>query len=808
MRSAPPGPIPYERLHAPAAGGPLPPELEETLDLTRYLAALRRRWFLIAACVVIAALFALARYKLTTKEYQATAVIQIERKQLSLLALGQAGWLENWWNLEYYPTQYRLLRSRVMAERVVQHLRLWEHPELAPREANPVFSDGAGAADAAGTSEAQLARLAGRIRAGLEVKPIRDTQLVDLVYRSTSPELAARIANAYAEVFIAWGIEDRTATAGQASSFLSSQIETLRHEIEERQKLLNAFTSSSEFALDPAGEALLERRQTLEQQYNRVVGERIRKEAAYREVLNLPPETVANASSEGQVSELRSELFLLESDYKSKLDTFTPEWPVMVELQKSIGEKRDQLERLIQEAYQEAKDRSYAEFQRARREETSLEEELRKLSADVRLQNSTALEYNNMVTYIDTRKELLEELLKRQSETEVQTRLQTTTGSNVRIVDRAVVPGAHFRPSLERSLPAAILLGLALGVAGVLLLEFMDRTVKSPEELEAIFGLPTLTVIPDISRGRGSGGRYGYRQGAYGYGYGYGDGDGDGNGESTSEGRPKGRPAAGGWAGRGRTPGGQTPGDRTPEGRADGSETRIELVPHRRPRLAVSEAYRSLRTALLLSSAGDLKIVAITSAEPGEGKTVTTCNLAVVMAQLGRRVLVLDADLRRPRMHRIFETSNRLGLVSHLTGKIGLDEICFPTGIDHLSVCPAGPIPPNPSELLASDRMQELLSRVRSRFDFVAVDTPPALPVADAVILGAHIDGMVVCARTGVLLREDAKACRDRLRYADLKIFGLVLNRYRDGAGRYGKRYRYYDAYEEPEPADKSPSAA
>ena len=234
----------------------------------------------------------------------------------------------------------------------------------------------------------------------------------------------------------------------------------------------------------------------------------------------------------------------------------------------------------------------------------------------------------------------------------------------------------------------------------------------------------------------------------------------------------------------------------------------IELVPHRNPRLAVSEAYRSLRTALLLSSAEDLKTVAVTSAEPGEGKTATTCNLAVVMAQLGRRVLVVDADLRRPRMHKIFHLPNRRGLVSHLTGNLDLDEICFATEVENLSICPAGPIPPNPSELLASDRMRELLTLMRSRFDFVLIDTPPALPVADAVILGAYVDGMVVCARAGVLVREDAKACRDRLRYADLKIFGLVLNRYSDSAGRYGKRYQYYDAYGETEPGDASSTAA
>lgn len=143
------------------------------------------------------------------------------------------------------------------------------------------------------------------------------------------------------------------------------------------------------------------------------------------------------------------------------------------------------------------------------------------------------------------------------------------------------------------------------------------------------------------------------------------------------------------------------------------------MLPHSNPRLAVCEAYRSLRTTLLLSSTSDLKIVAITSAEPGEGKTATTCNLAVVMAQLGRRILVLDADLRRPRMHQILKVSNHFGLVNYLTGKPTLEEILAPTQVEGLFLCPSGPIPPNPSELLASDRMREFLALVRSCFDFV-----------------------------------------------------------------------------------------
>lgn len=189
MRST--GVVRYEGFQkAPPIESPIPSDLEEAIDLTKYLDALRRRWLLLAATLLIAVSYGVTQYSLTVKQYQATAAIQIERKRLSLIALGQAGWLEDWWNMEYYPTQYRLLRSRVMAERVVQHLRLWENPEFTPRQASLLASAPAQSQE---TSATELANIAGRIQGGLDIRPIKETQLVELSYRSRSPELAAKI---------------------------------------------------------------------------------------------------------------------------------------------------------------------------------------------------------------------------------------------------------------------------------------------------------------------------------------------------------------------------------------------------------------------------------------------------------------------------------------------------------------------------------------------------------------------------------------------------------------------------------------
>jgi capsular exopolysaccharide synthesis family protein len=406
-------------------------------------------------------------------------------------------------------------------------------------------------------------------------------------------------------------------------------------------------------------------------------------------------------------------------------------------------------------------------------------------------QNSTAVEYTNLKVEVQTRRDLLDELMRKQSETEVAVRLQDTRQSNIRIIDKALVPGGPYQPSMRKDFSYGLLLGLLFGVACAILVEFLDRTVKNPEEIERKLGLPTLAVIQDLSE---SGKTYGYS--AYGYGYG------ESEGEKVAARAAK--PAAVGWREK-RNEKKKGPAPATAPGQ-------IELVPHERPRTLFSESYRSLRTALLLSSARELKAIAVTSAVAGEGKTATASNLAVVLAQLGRQVLIVDCDLRKPRLHEVFRVSNRTGLVNQLTATGDPDAVFLPTEVPNLWVTPSGPIPPNPSELLASDRMREWLRAVRARFDFVVLDTPPALAVTDATIVGLLADGVVLTLRSGKVTREEARLCRDRLRQAGIKILGAVLNRYRSLQTGLGKRYRYYESYgaeeSEPKKAGKAGSAA
>jgi capsular exopolysaccharide synthesis family protein len=472
---------------------------------------------------------------------------------------------------------------------------------------------------------------------------------------------------------------------------------------------------------------------------------------------------------------LRTQQIQREQQYQTKLKTFKPEWPEMVALKTEIDEGRQHVDSIIREMVQKARSSALADFQTVQRQEQSLSDELERIKKEAIDQSSSAVQFTNLKVEIETRRELLDELMRRQSETEVAVRLQDTRESNVRIIDQALVPSGPFRPSLRKDLTYGLLFGLLLGIGAALLIELLDRTVKTPEEVERRFGLAILAVIQDIAD---VGKTYGYSA----YGYGYGDPpSGEHPRVRPGKGKTKGKAASGGWLEKKkRTPGGAP---------------QIELAPHERPRTLISESYRSLRTALLLSSARELKLVAVTSAMAGEGKTATATNLAVVLAQLGRPVLIMDCDLRKPRLHQVFKVSNRIGLVNQLTGTADLDTVIVPTEVPNLWVLPSGPMPPNPSELLASERLRELLRTLRGRFDYVVIDTPPALAVTDATLVGALADGVVLTLRSQKVNREEARLVRDRLRQADIKILGAVLNRYRALQAGVARGYRYAEAY-------------
>lgn len=716
-----------------------------------YARLLLGRWKLIGAVIGLCLGLAVLNYLLSPKLFRASTVLQIEQRSLAAASSSRNPWLDQWASMKYLPTQYRLLQSRGLAELVVQRLRLAEDPAFVGRAASNAAASGA---VTAADDERHLAALANRLVSGLHVEPIEGTELVEISWVGSDAKLAARVADGFAQTFIEWGAMSRAHSVGEASRYLEQQIEDLKAQIQQKEEQLQQYGRSTDIVgADPGTNVALQRLNRLNQQYSEAQSGALASEQRYRELQSTPAATLAGDA--GPVAALEEEIRRLESDYEAKLQTYKPDWPEMVELKGQLEDTRRRLQQAVDRAAAEVRQEAYAEWQAALGTVSRIERQQEQARAETLDVNLEMGEYYNLESEIAARRQMLNDLMARLSEAGVTANLGETGPSNVRVVDAALVPPAPFRPSLRRNVGMGLAVGLVLGVGLVLALYFLDRTVKSADELQSLLGFPVLAVIPEVA---GSAPR------TYG-------------GARRSQRQRASEPAA----------------------------VDVELLPERHPRYAVAEAYRSLRTALMLSTADRLQVVTITSAEAGEGKTTTAVNLAVVMAQLGRRVLLVDADLRKPRVHRVFKLSNRCGLVSYLTGSAEPETAIQNSEIAGLQVCSSGPTPPNPSELLASERMGRFLEAMRGKFDFVIVDSPPVLAVSDAILPGSRSDGVVLCFRANTVHREAVTECRDRLTLADVKILGAVFNRQREtGAGYYRSAYHYYQSYAEPSEADSA----
>ena len=437
----------------------------------------------------------------------------------------------------------------------------------------------------------------------------------------------------------------------------------------------------------------------------------------------------------------------------------------MLALKGQIEAARQNLEVAKHEALPKAREVAKADYQTALRREESLREALQRQRGEAMTLSRDAVEYNNLRVEVETQRALVDNLLKREAEMQVLLRLQGERLSNVRIVETALPPTAPFRPSYPKNGLLGLLAGLAAGVGLAMTMDSLDRSLRSPEQVLKYLRLPVLGVIPPARAALDA---------RYGYGYGY---------SKIQAGPEGGKPSA------------AKPRKKIP----------IELLPHELPHSGVAEAYRSFRTSLLLARADGVQTILVTSALPLEGKTSTATNLAVVLGQLGRRVLLVDADLRRPRLHEILNVSNRIGLVSVLATRTDPDEAILQTHVPNVSVLPAGPLAPDPSGLLHSDAMKRFVSHAAGAFDHVIFDSPPVLAVTDAVVLGDLTDGAILCVRAGRTPREKVIRARDELLRSADRVLGVLLNYLRDET-RTGTAAPAHTRSEEGVKADANPA--
>jgi len=747
----------------PVALEPRGEEGPREIHLAEYWAVVVKRRLLVATCIGIALVGALVISFLTPPLYRATTVVDVEKDKGSPLDIGTGQAIDFWgYNPEFVPTQMRLMQSREVAEKVVRRLDLVANPQLNPPKR--------GGAAKAGQAQDDVIRLANQLKASMTVVPIRGTNLVELSFTAGTPKLAADIANALASAYIEWNMESKYRVVGQASEFLSKQIEQLKAEVEEREKRLQSYSREKDIvSVDPQTNITLQKLEALNRDLSAATSDRVSKEARYYEVQNARPDAIAETLSGGVVTQLRNEQAKLERDYAEKLNLFKPSWPAMQQLQAQIQKGKQNLDAVIQETVAKARETARSEYQTALRREENLKAVLQTQKAEAMTLNTNAIEYNNLKVEVSTKRTLLDTLSKRQSETEVASRLSGSRESHVRVVDRAIPPMGRFRPSYSRNLLLGLFLGLAGGVGLTFFLEYMDRSLRRVEQVEQQLGLPALGLIPAIGQGAGD---------RYGYGYGH-----------------LGLRKGGRRHGYGLLYGGKRKPSKEGEETAQEPLPDIELLPHAHPRSTTAEAYRAFRAALLLARAGGVQCIVVTSGFPGEGKTTTAANLAVVLGQLGKKVLLIDSDLHKSRLHEVLKVSNRVGLVSILAETIEAQKAVQPTSLPGVAVITSGPTSPNPSGLLASDAMRLLLQGARKTFDYVILDSPPVVAVADALILGSLADGVVLCVKGGETPREQVARVRDRLLRANVKILGVLINNLAERPGVYGDKYYEYESY-------------
>ncbi|MFQ6037878.1 MAG: GumC family protein [Candidatus Aminicenantales bacterium] len=667
-------------------------------------------------------------------------------------------------DLRTFNTQLGMLQSKKLALRVAERLNLPSRPEFEdefmPRKSLVSSLKGIltfrwlrgrkkGQEQVPGVQPDLYAVVAEALRSGLKVSPVRDTKLVEISYSSRLPNLSAEVVNAYAEEFKEFVSDIKYERTEKFSSDLNKQIDNLRVELEARQRELQRYAREKGLILtNPESEeesAVIAKYRDLYNAYNQAVIERNRRAAVYFLVRDLDVDSLPQSLSDPRIQPLQSEYLAAKNDYAEKSRRLGSNNPELIQAKERLDRARENLEAAI-------KATEY-DYNIALQNERSLQRELERQEAEISRMNSDIVFYNTLSFEVQNLQTRYNSLLNIQTQINASKELESLKASNISVVDPAEVPRKPESPDKTKNLILAILFGLFGGVGLCFLLEYLDNTVKGPEEVEKLAGLPSLGVIPLLEPEEASGTRGEEPEYAF-------------------EGIRK-----------------------NPEKRALPKAKDIELINHFFPRLPIADEYRTVRTSILLSHAeSPPKVLAVTSSLPVEGKSSTLVNLAVAFAQLEKKVLLVDSDIRKPRLHRIFKVGNIGGLSGYLAGKVDLEKAIVKTMVNHVWLMPSGPIPPNPSELLDSARMKQMLKEVRKAFDVVLLDTPPVLASIDAVILSTLVESTVLVIKAGELTRKPFMSAVSELRRAKAKIIGVVFNGLKASQGKYFYRgyYPYY----------------
>jgi capsular exopolysaccharide synthesis family protein len=716
--------------------------------LREYLRVLiKRKWVVLGSLAIIFGAVTISTLK-ATRIYDASGSIAINKTDPALLNLKDSS---NGGSDYYDPadldTEARILKSDLLALQVIKQLNLDKLPEFGGG------ADTSPAALALTTDELQpdsekTSALLGGFKSNLRVALVPNTRILEIHYRSPDRDLAARVVNTLIHTYIEQNFKTRFESTMQASDWLSKQLVDLQMKVETSQEKLVQYQKQHEIlGIDEKQNIITSKLDELNKELTSAESDRMEKESVYRLVQSDDPDgsaaaaITANGTAEGSSSSssLMERLRAQQADLNvqvAQLSTqFGPSYPKVAQLNSQLKEVGVQIQLELKKVISRVRSQYLTSLQH----ENMLHAALDRQKQEANKLNESAIEYSLLKRDLDTNRTLYEGLLEKLKEAGVTAGLRS---NNIRSVDIARVPAVPSEPNVPRNLAFALALGLTTGIGLAFLLEGIDNTVRTPEQAQIISSLPSLGMIPLGSR-------------------------------STSGATSKQRLSV------------------------TSSKEVVELVTQSRPQSQMAESYRALRTSLLLTSLGaPPKVILVTSALPQEGKTTTSINTAIVLAQKGTRVLLIDADLRRPSIHKTLGMGPKTGLSNVLTGNATLQQAVIRSNIlPTLFVLPAGPPPPNPAELLASSNMKDVLAELREQYDHIVVDTPPTLSVTDAVVMSTRADAVVLVIRSGQTTKQALRRSRELLMQVNARIAGVLLNAVDLSSPDYYYYYEYQGKY-------------
>jgi len=687
-------------------------------DYARIL--VKRRWAALLTFSIIVASVVLFNFT-ATPIYRATVQILIERNAPRVLENQMAGPMYDEYKEEFYQTQYKLLESRALARKVVEKMRLKEYPPYAD-----IFKSLPENADEVEKQRAEEA-LVGAVVGGVNVSPVRQSLLVNVSFSDPDPRFATRLVNTLAQCYIEQSLEFNFTAAQETARWLQSKLTEARQKLEDSEARLNRYKREQNIVTMEDKESITA--QKLEQLNKELVSAQTRRmesETRYQEVNQGKP--IPQVLNNPLIQALKGQEAKILAEQSELGRKFGPEHPRMLQLNNELGATRSKINAEMSQVVQSIKN----EYTMAKAQEENLRKALDVQKVDTQDMGDRAIEYRVLLRDVETNRALYENMLKSLKTTTATESLPVT---NIRVVYPATVPGSPATPRKMRNTMLGLVLGLTFGVCLAFGLEYLDTTLKTPEEVESYLEVPNLAIIPHLEL------------------------------EAGEEGA-----------------------------------VAPQMVVALETQTVASESYRALRTSILFSTPGHPpQVLLITSALPMEGKTLTAVNLATAMAKAEHGVLLVDSDIRRPSLHKIFQVPAEPGLSNFLVGEV--DELpVVGTSVPGLFFTPSGHTPPNPSELLGSARMEEFLARAQKEYGRVILDSPPLMSVTDGAILATLAEGVLLVVKAEAVPRKIAREARDYLAGVKAHLLGVVLNDVhvqRDGY-YYDRYYRYHSYYTKP----------